>query len=161
MEMVKMPVELDPGFDLRRTTNVGRMIVNWGYVPVLFLSELASSNFTYGYIGTEDLTMYPLLLPGSFIQVDESKNKVLEGVWRTEYERPIYFIETREGFVCSWCNLEGSQLTIQPHPLSPMKIRIMKHPQEAEILGQVVGVAMRLDHQCDITIAARTRTALN
>src|SRR5579872_4080248 len=42
MAMVKMPVKMDPGFDLRRTTNVGRMIVEWGYVPLLFLTEMAS-----------------------------------------------------------------------------------------------------------------------
>jgi len=33
---------------------------------------------------------------------------------------------------------------LQPHPLSPVPVRILKHPQEAEVLGQVVGVAMSL-----------------
>jgi len=159
--MVHLPVEMDPGFNLRKTTNVGRMIVQWGYVPTLFLAEMASTNFTYGYIGTEDLTMYPLLLPGSFVQVDESKNQVMEGAWKSEFERPIYFIETRNEYICSWCVLYGSQLTIQPHPLSPNKFRTMKHPQEAEVIGQVVGVAMRLDQRCDIVPNARSKTTLN
>jgi hypothetical protein len=35
-------------------------------------------------------------------------------------------------------------LILQPHPLSPVQVRILRHPQEAEIIGQVVGVAMKL-----------------
>ena len=97
-----------------------------------------------GYIGAEDFTMYPILPPGSFVQVDESKNKAREGAWRTEFERPIYFVETREGFVCSWCQVRRENIVLQPHPLSPVPVRILRHPQEAEIIGQVVGVAMRL-----------------
>ena len=142
---VKVPIALDPGFDLRRTSNLGRMIERWGMVPLAYLEKLANSDFTYGYIGTEDLTMYPLLLPGSFVQVDESRNEVTEGLWRSEYERPIYFVETRNGHVCSWCSLKDDQLILQPHPLSPELTRMLQYPTDAEVLGQVVGVAMRLD----------------
>jgi hypothetical protein len=142
---VQMPVRLDPSLDLRRTGNLGRMIEKWGAIPFAKLQELSSADFTYGYIGTEDFTMYPLLVPGSFIQVDESKNEVKEGMWRSEYERPIYFVETREGYFCSWCSLKGEVVILQPHPLSPVPVRIMRYRQEAEVIGQVVGVAMRLD----------------
>ena len=88
--------------------------------------------------------MYPILTPGSFVQVDETRNKAVEGAWRSEFERPIYFIETREGFVCSWCHVQRDAIVLQPHPLSPVPVRVLRHPQEAEIIGQVVGVAMRL-----------------
>jgi hypothetical protein len=140
-----IPVKMDPGFDLRKTGNLGRMIEKWGAVPFTKLQELASGEFTYGYVGTEDFTMYPLLLPGSFIQVDESKNEVKDAIWRSEYERPIYFVETRDGYICSWCSVKGDALILQPHPLSPTPVRIMRHPQDAEVIGQVVGIAMRLD----------------
>lgn len=141
---VSIPVRMDPGFDLRRTTNVGRMIEQWGVVPLAYLQQFADASFSYGYIGTEDFTMYPILLPGSFVQIDESRNKIAEQMWRSEYERPIYFVETRDGYTCCWCSLKGSQLILQPHPLSPAQPRIMKDQQEAEVVGQVVGVAMRL-----------------
>lgn len=139
-----MPVKLDPSFDLKRTSNLGRMVEKWGIVPLAALARFATAKYTYGYIGTEDFTMYPLLLPGSFVQVDEAKNEVAGGMWRSEYERPIYFIETREGFYCSWCTVKGEQIVLQPHPLSPAPVRIFRHPREAEVIGQVVGVAMRL-----------------
>jgi transcriptional regulator with XRE-family HTH domain len=141
-----IPVRLDPGFDLHKTSNLGRMIEKWGVVPLSYLTMLAAeTRYTYGYIGAEDFTMYPLLTPGSFVQVDEAKNKPGEGSWRSEYERPIYFIETREGFVCSWCQVQRDTIILQPHPLSPVPVRVLRHPQEAEIIGQIVGVAMRLD----------------
>lgn len=141
---VNIPVKLDPGFDLRITTNLGRMIENWGLVPLQYLQELVKEKYTYGYIGSEDLTMYPLLLPGSFIQIDEDRSRVREGNWRSEIERPIYFLETREGYLCAWCSLRPGEIVLQPHPLSPVAPRILKHPQEAEVIGQVVGIAMRL-----------------
>jgi transcriptional regulator with XRE-family HTH domain len=142
--MVKVPVRLDPSFDPRRTLNLGRVVEKWGVVPLAYLNQFANTDYTYAYLGSEDFTMYPLLLPGSFLQVDESRNEVMEGAWRSEYERPIYFVETREGFTCCWCSLEGDQITLQPHPLSPVRVRVARHPRDAEVLGQVVGVAMRL-----------------
>lgn len=145
VDQMQVPVRMDPGFNLHKTTNLGRMIEKWGPVPLSYLSGLAAEEkYTYGYIGVEDFTMYPILPPGSFVQVDESKNKSSEGAWRSEYERPIYFVETREGFVCSWCSVRRDSIVLQPHPLSPVAVRVLRHPQEAEIIGQVVGVAMRL-----------------
>ena len=157
---VKMPVALDPQFDLRKTTNIGRMVAKWGVVPLVFLEQFADASFTYGYIGSDDLTMYPLLLPGSFIKVDETKDRVVEDAWRSEYERPIYFIESREGFTCSWVTLRSNQIYLQPHPLSPVAPRLMKYPQEAEVVGQVVGVAMMLDWDHSTVKAARSRQVL-
>jgi transcriptional regulator with XRE-family HTH domain len=142
--VARIPIRLDPAFDARKTTNIGRMIQSWGLVPLAHLSSLLESNYTFGYIGTDDLTMYPLLLPGSFVQVDESKNHVEEKMWRSEYERPIYFVEGRDGFTCCWCAVKGDKIILQPHPLSPAQPRIARFPQDAEVIGQVVGIAMRL-----------------
>jgi transcriptional regulator with XRE-family HTH domain len=141
---VQVPVKLDPSFDIKRSSNLGRMIENWGLVPMQFLGELSKRKYSYGYIGMEDLTMYPLILPGSFLQIDEERMRVEEGPWRSEFERPIYFVETREGHVCCWCSVKRGEIILQSHPLSPVPPRILKHPQEAEVLGQVVGMAMRL-----------------
>ena len=143
---VDVPTVVDPGFDVRRTTNVVRMIQKWGAVPASFLSHIAASGHTYAFIGSEDFTMYPLVMPGSFVQVDETRNRVSNEGWRSEYERPIYFIETREEFVCAWCKVSEGQLMVQPHPLSPSTPRVFRYPQEAEVIGQVVGIAMRLDN---------------
>ena len=141
---VKIPTKLDPGFSLQKTTDMKRAIQQWGTVPMAYLELFADDRFTYGYIGLENFTMHPILPPGSFVQVDETRNKVEEGAWRSEYERPIYFVEMRDGFTCCWCSRKGESIVLQPHPLSPAAVRVLRYPQEAEILGQVVGVAMRL-----------------
>ncbi|HZD94129.1 MAG TPA: helix-turn-helix transcriptional regulator [Candidatus Sulfotelmatobacter sp.] len=141
---VHVPTKLDPGFDIRQTSDLGRMIESWGIVPMQYLQDLAKRKYTYAYIGMEDLTMYPLLLPGTFVQVDESRSRVEDKKWHSELERPIYFVETREGHVCCWCSVRRGEIVLQSHPLSPVLPRILKHPQEAEVIGQVVGVAMRL-----------------
>ena len=140
---VQMPVHLDPGFDPRRSLNLGRMVERWGTVPFIYLERLSKLEFTYGYVGTEDLTMYPILPPGTFIQVDESRNRVKRGGWRSEYERPIYFVETREGHTCCWCTVGQEEIILQSHPLSPVPPKVFPN-SEVEIVGQVVGVAMRL-----------------
>ena len=141
---LKIPVVEDSAFDPAQTQNLGRIIQQWGTVPFAFLSQFANVSFTYAYIGTQDLTMSPLLPPGSFIQIDESRDKVVEGAWRSESDRPIYFLETRSGYRCGWCRLQDGQLTLQPHPLSPEPVRIYRHPKEADVVGEVVGVAMQI-----------------
>jgi len=160
---VQVPTHMDPAFDERRTTNLGRMVEQWGLVPLAYLAQFANSDFTYGYVGTQDFTMFPLLPPGSFVQVDEARNKVVEGSWRSEYERPIYFVETREGHTCCWCSMRRDDIILQPHPLSPVPVRILRHPQDAEVLGQVVGVAMKLTEwrALDASPGSKAPPALN
>ena len=163
-EVAQVPVRMDPGFDPRTTLNFGRMVEQWGTVPLKYLEQLSTTGFTYGYIGSEDFTMYPILPPGSFIQVDESKNKVIEGGWRSEYERPIYFVETRGGHVCCWCTLMRDCIILQPHPLSPVSPRIQQYPQDAEVIGQVVGVAMKIGEWrsgSDFSLIPKARESLN
>ena len=58
---VKVPTKIDPSFDLRKTTNFGRMIEQWGVVPFAELQKLSFDDFTDGYVGTDDFTMFPLL----------------------------------------------------------------------------------------------------
>jgi transcriptional regulator with XRE-family HTH domain len=162
--VAQMPVRMDPSFDPRKTLNFSRVIEEWGTVPLVYLEQLSKTGFTYGYIGTEDLTMYPILPPGSFIQVDESRNRVTEGPWRSEYERPIYFVETRDEHVCCWCTVTQEEIILQPHPLSPVSARVLQYPEDAEVIGQVVGVAMKLGDWRSLSDSApgpKERVALN
>src|SRR3984885_278642 len=163
LSSVQVPLRMDPGFDERRTTNLGRMVEQWGLVPFAYLAQFANSDFTYGYVGNQDFTMHPILPPGSFVQVDESRNKVMEGMWRSEYERPIYFVETRDGHTCCWCSMRREDLVLQPHPLSPVPVRVLRHPQEAEVIGQGVGIALKLTEWQTFGSApgAKAQSALN
>jgi hypothetical protein len=141
---VTFPVRFDKSFSLETTSLISRMVEVWGEVPIALLQKLDVRHCQYGFIGMQDYTMYPLLRPGSFVQIDGQAGRTPPAEWRTEFDRPIYFVELRDGYVCSWCEVRGSQLTLVPHPLSGCSTRQFAYPSEAEIVGQVTGVAMRL-----------------
>jgi len=141
---VTFPVRFDKSFNLETTSLISRMVEVWGEVPIALIQKLDVRHCQYGYVGIDDYSMYPLLRPGSFVQIDSHPSRLQASEWRTEFDRPIYFVELRDGYACSWCEVRGSQLTLIPHPLSGCTIRQFAHPSEAEIIGQVTGVAMRL-----------------
>jgi hypothetical protein len=89
-------------------------------------------------------TMYPLIRPGSIVQIDGNQRKVLPVHWENEHERPIFFIELREEYICSWCQIREGHLLAVPYPNSRCEIRRFPYPREAEIVGRVTGVTMRL-----------------
>ncbi|MCS6953420.1 MAG: helix-turn-helix transcriptional regulator [Bryobacterales bacterium] len=149
---IQVPLSLDPGLDLRRTTYLSRFIQRWGKLPLMLLNGLDLKNHRYAFIGTEDWSMYPLLAPGSLVLIDETRRKIASGGWTNEFERPIYFLEHRDGYACGWCSLESDRLTLQPHPASACPPRLFAWPDEVDVIGQVAGVAMRLD------LAQRRRT---
>jgi len=141
---VTFPVRFDKSFNLETTSLISRMVEVWGEVPVALIQKLDVRHCQYGFIGMQDYSMYPLLRPGSFVQIDSHPSRMQASEWRKEFDRPIYFVELRDGYACSWCEVRGSQLTLIPHPLSGSTIRQFAYPSEAEIIGQVTGVAMRL-----------------
>lgn len=142
---VTLPLRLDPGFDPRRTTYLSRMIQEWGTMPLTLLDPLRVKEHRYACMGTEDYMMYPLLPPGTLLQIDESRREIQNGGWTNEYERPVYFFELRHGYACGWCSLSGSHLILQPHPASPCQPQVHPYPSEIEVIGQVVGAATRLE----------------
>lgn len=104
-----------------------------------------STRFVYAYVGTEDFTMYPLITPGSFLEIDQSRASIASGGWRSEYERPVYLVETRnDGVRVGWCSVADGMLTMHPHPLSFTSIKSYRYPREAEVVGVVTAVSMYL-----------------
>jgi transcriptional regulator with XRE-family HTH domain len=137
------PVRFDPGFRVEETNLVSRMVQIWGEVPVALLQQLDIRRGQYGFIGLQDRTMHPLLRPGSFVLIDDQVRHIHPNQWRTEFDRPIYFVELRSGYACCWCEKRGDELLLIPHPLSSRPHRSFPI-SEAEIIGQVTAVAMRI-----------------
>src|ERR1700680_4189012 len=141
---VSFPIRFDRSFDIDNTNLLSRMVEIWGEVPIALIQHLDIRHSQYGYIGLQDLTLYPLLRPGSFVQIDSRVRKVQPQRWRTEFDRAIYFVELRDGYACSWCDVQDGHLLLLPHPLSARSVRRLNYGTEAEIIGQVTAVAMRL-----------------
>jgi transcriptional regulator with XRE-family HTH domain len=97
-----------------------------------------ANHITYAHLGLTDFTMYPMIRPGAQLTIDTSHNRIMMNSSRNEYERPVYFVELRGAYACGWCELQGNQLLIIPHPSSPTSVRRFTYPREAEIVGRVV-----------------------
>jgi len=144
IEKVTVPVEFKAGFHLEKTSLLAQVVEKWDEVPVALLQHLDLRKSVYGYIGLEDYTLYPLIRPGSLVQIDASQRKLSAEKWKTEFDRPIYFVELRNGYICSWCQVDRDQLIVIPHPHSHQDVRRFDYPSQAEIVGRVTGLAMRI-----------------
>ena len=142
--VIRFPVRFDPGFRPQETIFLSRIVQEWGEIPIGLLASLDLKRYLYGYIGLEDRTMFPLLRPGSVVQIDDSRRRVVNQGWTSEFDRPVYFLELRYSFECCWCFQRGRELTLIPHPMSNLGQRTIRIPDDGEVLGQVVGVAMRI-----------------
>ena len=67
---ITFPVRFDKSFNLESTSLISRMVEVWGEIPIALIQKLDVRHCQYGYIGIEDYSMYPLLRPGSFVQID-------------------------------------------------------------------------------------------
>jgi transcriptional regulator with XRE-family HTH domain len=141
---VELPIAFKGEISAGATTFINEIAKTWGHIPVAWLKSLNIRRGRYVIIGLSDYTMYPLLRPGSFVQIDETERPRRSAAYVTEFDRPIFFIETRTEYLCSWCEFRGSRLISIPHPLSPCSTREFVYDQEAQIIGRVTAVAARL-----------------
>jgi transcriptional regulator with XRE-family HTH domain len=141
------PLAIQPkfdGVDLSRTTLLSHMLQVWGDLPVELFRRLNFVGSQYGYIGLDDHSLDPLLRPGTFVQIDPEVRKILPSSVHVELDRPIYFVELRDGYACSWCEQDENDLLLVPHPLSGCKTRRFAYPTDAEIIGRVTAIAMQI-----------------
>jgi hypothetical protein len=138
---IRLPVRLDPGFDPRKTDDFTRRVESWGFLE----PKLLNGDRRYGlaYVGLDDHTMEPLIRPGSLLLVDPTQSEVSSSGWTNEFDRPVYFVDARNGYRCAWCQRSRDCLVLQPHPLSHCAPEVLRCPEQAEVIGQVVGLAMR------------------
>ena len=141
---VRIPVSMRPNFSWETTQLIDRVVQTWGELPVALLTKLNLRKYICGYVGLQDRTMSPLLRPGSFVMIDGKQRRVVSQEWQDEFERPIYFVELRNAYRCAWCQMESGKLILIPHPLSPVRVQTLNYPGDAEIVGQVVEVVVRL-----------------
>jgi transcriptional regulator with XRE-family HTH domain len=134
-------------------TNLLTSIVDiWGSVPVPLLRRFGLQQSLYGYIGTEDKSMAPLLPPGSFVQIDTKQNRIKKGPFKkssseSHFARPIYFLDIRKGYKCGWCELKDGVLTLIPHPDSGEQTQTFRFPDEVSVVGRVTVVTMSIEEE--------------
>ncbi len=121
-----------------RTNLVPKMIETWDEVP-LVLQLMGGSDPLYGYVGMDDYTLYPFVRPGAFVRIDP-RQKRIPAHWHGDHDRPIYFVELREHYVCTWCEMLDGRLILVPSQQSKRRIQQLRYPAEATIVGRVTGI---------------------
>jgi transcriptional regulator with XRE-family HTH domain len=144
--------ESDLMLQLEKTNLLSKLVDIWGDVPVPLLRRLGLRRSLYGYIGTKDRTMIPLLPPGTFVQIDARQTRVKKSAAQTAtvqspFARPIYFLDIRTGYACGWCQIEDGVLTLIPHPDSGEPTRTFRYPSEVEVVGRVTGIARNIEEE--------------
>lgn len=109
-------------------------------VPMPHGEHSPPNKHRYGYIGLTDRRMMPLLRPGSTVLIDTTLRRIEDAEWSSEYDRPMYFVEIRKGYRCGWFQKDKNRLIMQPHTLSRCAPESWLMPDEAEVVGQVVGI---------------------
>ena len=103
-------------------------------------------HYRRGIIGQRDRTMDPMVPPGSIVLIDTQKRAIARRKdWNNEFDRPIYFLLTRTGFVSGFCELDRDSewLTLIPHLLSHESSRRWRYKKEIEVIGKVTAVFSR------------------
>jgi len=108
---------------------------------------LETSPYRRGIIGHRDQMLDPMIRAGSIVLINLQKTSIISRKHLShEFDRPIYFLLTRNGYVCGWCELdkEAVWLTLIPHPFSRARSQRFKYREEIDVIGQAVAVFMRL-----------------
>lgn len=110
--------------------------------------KMMPSHYRRGIIGRHDRTLEPMILAGSIVLIDSQKRAIASRKdWTNEFDRPIYFLFTRNGYFCGFCELDrkAEWLTLVPHMLSPElnDDRRWRYRKEVEVIGTVAGLFTR------------------
>jgi hypothetical protein len=111
----------------------------WSDVPLLLMLDIDWDRGPLVLIGLSDRMMWPLLPPGSLLQLDPKVRTVVDGSW-TEFERPIYLIEVKGKFYCCHAQRRGETLRLISHAESPSPPSIFVPFREAKVRGQVTPI---------------------
>lgn len=105
------------------------------------------NTYRYAIIGRRDRTLDPMIRAGSILKIDTQKRAIASRrEWTNEFDRPIYFLMTRTGYICGWCELDkdSAWLTLVTHLLSHAPSQRWRYRKEIEVIGRVVSAAIRL-----------------
>ena len=122
---------------LQNPASATRRLLNaWSEVPLLLMLDVDWDRGPLVLIGTEDRMMWPLIPPGSLLQLNQKVRTIVDGSF-SEFERPIYLIEYRNRFYCCHAQRRGETLRLISHAESPAPPAIPIPFKEARVRGQL------------------------
>lgn len=116
-----------------------RLLSAWSDIPILLMLDVDWERGPLVLIGLSDRMMWPLLPPGSLLQLNRKARTVANGTW-LEFDRPIYLIEYRGRFYCCHAQRRGDMLRLISHAESPSRPSISVPFKEARVRGQLTPI---------------------
>ena len=116
-----------------------RLLSAWSDIPILLMLDTDWDRGPLVLIGLSDRMMWPLLPPGSLLQLNPKARTIAEGSW-SEFERPIYLIEVKGKFFCCHAQRRGETLRLISHAESPAPPAISVPFKEARVRGQLTPI---------------------
>ena len=113
-----------------------QLLKMWRDVPLLLMLDVDWDRGPLVLIGAADGMMWPLLPPGSLLQLDQKVRTISDDNF-PEFERPIYLIEYRNRFFCCHAQRRGDTLRLISHRESEWPAAIPISYKEARVRGQV------------------------
>jgi hypothetical protein len=113
-----------------------RLLKIWSEAPMLLMLDVDWNRGPLVLVGQSDRMMWPLLPPGSLLELDASERAVAEGQWG-EFERPIYLIEYRGRFYCAHAQRRGDMLRMISHQESRERPSIFVPYKDAKVRGRL------------------------
>jgi transcriptional regulator with XRE-family HTH domain len=141
-----LPLNFDTNLSSQETNLLKLDPQELAILPPGLRKRLDPSRYRYAVIGLKDDTMGELIPPGSLVEVDVTQNAVQVSDWKAMRERPVYLVWHTDGHSCCWCQMDGKDLTLLPHPASHQPIRRFKVPREASVIGRVVNAWLPFEH---------------
>lgn len=116
------------------TSATHRLLSLWSEVPLLLMLDVDWRRGPLVIVGHSDLMMWPLLPPGSLLQLDQKVRSVRDGPWR-EFERPIYLIEHEGKFHICHAERRRDTLRLISHAQSPERPSVSVPYRDARVRG--------------------------
>jgi len=114
-------------------------------LPPALRARFDPTRYRYALIGSRDDSMADLLPPRSLVEIDTTQKLVQVSAWQTMRDRPIYLVWHPDGHTCCWCQLDGKELILIPHPLSRQRVRRFRVPTEATMVGRITNAWLPFD----------------
>jgi len=121
------------------TSAMQRLLTIWTEVPLLLMLDVDWTRGPLVLVGQADRMMWPLLPPGTLLQLDQSERTIAEGQWG-EFERPVYLIEYKNRFFCCHAQRRGDTLRIISHNESRERPSISVPYKEAKVRGRLTPI---------------------
>ncbi len=116
-----------------------QLLTRWGDIPLLLMLDIDWKRGPLVIIGLSDYMMWPLLPPGTLLQLEPKARTIIDGNW-SEFERPVYLIEHGGKFYCCHAQQKGEVVVLMPHADSRWT-EIKRIPlKDAKVRGQLIPI---------------------